>query len=330
MFRTDRFALLTAAPMIDEPGAGPAPAPVESAPAAPSEPTFDSVAKAMFDTVQKEMEAPAAETTAASPPPVAPPVAEAPLATPTFAPPPAPAAPAPDQMQMQLLQQMQQTQAQLLERMQQAQPAPRADLPKPAGPPTVKEIMRSYRPPERAAGEPDDAYAVRNQAAVLDHMNQANASWLQEQSKSIARETVETYQRQIQQQSYVQQAERTLQSELDQAVQTAGYPAGSPQAGFLRATLEAEVRHGLTTGRFNGHTDQSFKAGLRSWVTEAKRLMAPPPPAPGARPNLQVVDAPISAGGGTAAPANPQSTAPAAPRSFEEAMGNAFGQWKRA
>lgn len=319
----DRFALHTAALMIDEPGAGTAPPPAESAPAPPA---FDSVAKAMFDTVQKEMVEP---TPAAAAAPVTPPVVEAPLAPPTFAPPPAPVAPAADQVQMQLLQQMQQTQAQMLERMQQTQPAPRADLPKPAGPPTVKEIMRSYRPPERAAGEPDDAYAVRNQAAVLDHMNQANGSWLQEQSKNIARETVETYQRQIQQQAYIHQAERTLTNELDQAVQAAGYPAGSPQAGFLRATLESEVRQGLATGRFNGHTDQSFKAGLRSWVTEAKRMMAPPPPAPGARPNLQVVDAPISAGGGTAPPANPQSTNPANPRSFEEAMGNAFGQWTR-
>lgn len=329
MFRTDRFALHTAALMNAEPGAGPAPAPAESAPATPSEPTFDSVARAMFDTVQKGMEegpAPAPSPAEAAPPPAP----EVPLAPPAFAPPPAPAALGPDQAQMQLLQQMQQTQAQMLERMQQTQPTPRADLPAPSGPPTVKEIMRSYRPPERAAGEPDDAYAVRNQAAVLDHMNQANASWLQEQSKNIARETVETYQRQIQQQSYVRQAERTLQGELDQAVQAAGYPAGSPQAGFLRATLESEVRQGLATGRFNGHTDQSFRAGLRSWVTEAKRLMAPAPPAPGARPNLQVVDAPISAGGGTAPPANPQSTNPAAPRSFEEAMGNSFGQWKRA
>lgn len=327
MFRTDRFALHTAALMIDEPGAGPAPAPVEPAPAAPSEPTFDSVARAMFDTVQKETAEPAAPPPALPPtPPPAPVDTAAPFSTPAFAPPPAPALD-----QMALMQQMQQTQAQMLERVQHLMPppAPRADLPKPSGPPTVKEIMKSYRPPERAAGEPDDGYAVRNQAAVLDHMNHANGAWLQEQSRNIARETVETYQRQIQQQSYIQQAERALSSELDQAVQAAGYQADSPQARFLRGTLETEVRQGLSTGRFNGHTDQSFKAGLRSWVTEAKRLMAPPPPAPGARPNLQVVDAPISAGGGTAAPTNPQSTNPAAPRSFEEAMGNAFGQWKR-
>lgn len=324
MFIFNRFPFL-----IDEPGvgAGPPAAAPATPEAPPKDPTFDDVAKGMFQTMQSEMaKAEVPEAAPATPPPAAP-IAEPTLAAPAFAPPPAAAPPAGlDGATLALLQQMQQTQAQLLERT-----APKVEQPtaKPVAPPTIKEAMRDYQAPAKMAGEDDASYSMRNQANVLDHWNAKNAEWMRGQSAEIARNAVAEYQQQMQQHAYVARAQQTLASELDQAVATSGFKPDTPQARFLRQTLENEVRVGVANNRFAGHTDESFRAGLRAWVATAKQHLAAPPPVPGTRPNLQVVDAPISAGGGTAAPANPQSTSPAAPRTFEEAMGNTFGGWRR-
>ena len=281
--------------------------------------------------------APAAAPAAAQPQP--PPPVEAPPAAPMAVQPapaaaPAPTAEAPRFLTVDQFGQYQQQIGGLLQGLWAqnnalAQAAQRgAPTPPPATEeprlPSALDLTRSFIAPERNTGETDQQYAVRAQAAVLDHVNQGVVSHVEKRAEAMAQAAVQRYADSIAATQQQERGQRAFNEAAAETVRRAGVDPGSEAGAYISDMAKRSVVAMVTAGETQGWRPEHYVAQLGREVARIKARTVVPP-APGAAPQLAIVPpqpaAPIGGSGGGGPPAQPASAGEGAPaKTFEEAM----------